>query len=181
VRADKYNSETGEKEFPMAFNGFANFGDIKGESTDKDHKDWVTILQFNHAITQPASVTQKSAGGRSAEEVDHSEFSMVKLLDAATPKLHEAACKGTHIPKVTVELWRSGGDKPVKYMEYEFKEVLISGVISNGDSSGAAQFPTETVKLTYGSIQWTYTKQKPDGTAAGNVAANWNVAQGASA
>ena len=27
-----------------------------------------------------------------------------------------AACKGTHIPKVTVELWRSGGDKPVKYL-----------------------------------------------------------------
>ena len=26
-----------------AFNAFANFGDIKGESTDKDHKDWVTI------------------------------------------------------------------------------------------------------------------------------------------
>ena len=24
--------------------GGANFGDIKGESTDKDHKDWVMIL-----------------------------------------------------------------------------------------------------------------------------------------
>ena len=24
-----------------AFNAFANFRDIKGESTDKDHKDWV--------------------------------------------------------------------------------------------------------------------------------------------
>jgi hypothetical protein len=23
--------------------------------------------------------------------------------------------KSTHIPQVTVELWRSGGDKPVKY------------------------------------------------------------------
>ena len=23
---------------------FANLGDIKGESTDKDHKDWITIL-----------------------------------------------------------------------------------------------------------------------------------------
>jgi len=24
-----------------AFNAFVNFGDIKGESTDKDHRDWV--------------------------------------------------------------------------------------------------------------------------------------------
>jgi type VI protein secretion system component Hcp len=27
--------------------------------------------------------------------------------DAATPKLYEAACKGTHIPEVTIELWRT--------------------------------------------------------------------------
>jgi hypothetical protein len=30
------------------FNGFANFGDIKGESTDKDHKDWIEILSYSH-------------------------------------------------------------------------------------------------------------------------------------
>lgn len=165
----------------MAFNAFANFGDIKGESTDKEHKDWITLLAYNHAVAQPPSVTQKSAGGRSAEEVDHSEFTIVKLVDAATPKLYEAACKGTHIPEVVIELWRAGGDKPVKYMEFKLKEVLISGVIHNGDPTGSAQFPTETIKLTYGAIEWTYTKQKPDGTAAGNVAAKWSVAQGAAA
>jgi len=30
----------------MAFNAFANFGDIKGECTDKDHKDWVMITSY---------------------------------------------------------------------------------------------------------------------------------------
>ena len=34
----------------MGFNSFANFGDIKGESTDKDHKDWVMILKYDHAV-----------------------------------------------------------------------------------------------------------------------------------
>src|SRR5215510_12268107 len=164
----------------MAFNCFANFGDIKGESTDKDHKDWVMVLKYDHAVTQPPSISQKTAGGRGAEEVDHSEFSIVKLLDAATPKLYESACKGTHLPEVVIELWRAGGD-PVKYMEFKLKEVLISGVIHNGDPQGAHQFPTETIKMTYGAIEWTYTKQKPDGTAAGNVAAKWNVSQGAAA
>ena len=101
------------------------------------------------------------------------------MLDAATPKLYEAACKGTHIPEVTVEIWRAGGDKPVKYMEYKLKEVLVSGVISNGDPTNSAGFPTETIMLTYGAIEFTYTKQKPDGTAAGNVATKWSVSQGA--
>ena len=40
---DELNKATGGE-----FNGFVNFGDIKGESTDKDHKDWVTILKFDH-------------------------------------------------------------------------------------------------------------------------------------
>jgi type VI secretion system secreted protein Hcp len=164
----------------MAFNAFINFGDIKGESTDKDHKDWVMVQSFAQSVTQPASVTQKSAGGRSAEAVQHSEFIIVKLLDAATPKLFEAACKGTHIPEVTLECWRAGGN-PVKYYEVKLKEVLISGITSDGNPAGSQQFPTEEVKLTYGAIQWTYTKQKPDGSAGGNIAAKWNVAQGAAA
>jgi len=164
----------------MAFNAFANFGDIKGECTDKDHKDWVLITQFDHEVIQPASVTQKTAGGRTAEAVQHSEFKIVKLLDAATPKLLEAACKGTHLPEVVIECWRAGGD-PVKYYEVKLKEVLISGVIANGSPKGDQGFPTETVKMTYGAIEWTYTKQKPDGSAAGQVAAKWSMAEGAAA
>jgi len=164
----------------MAFNAFVNFGDIKGESTDKEHKDWVMIQSYSHDIAQPPSVTQKTAGGRSAEAVTHSEYKVVKLLDAATPKLFEACCKGTHIPEVTIELVRAGGD-PLKYMTTKLKEVMISGISHNGDPTGDAQFPTETISMTYGAIEHTYTKQKPDGSAAGQVAAKWNVAQGVAA
>ena len=164
----------------MAFDAFMNLGDIKGECTDKNHKDWIMISSFDHEITQPPSVTQKTAGGRTAEAVQHSEFTVVKLLDSATPKIHEAACKGTHIPEVTIECRRAGGD-PLKYYEIKLKEVLISGVTTNGNPKGDQGFPTETVQMTYGAIEWTYTKQKPDGTAGGNIAAKWNLAQGAAA
>ena len=27
------------------------------------------------------------------------------LIDKASPKLHEAACKGTHLPEVVIEVW----------------------------------------------------------------------------
>jgi type VI secretion system secreted protein Hcp len=159
----------------MAFNGFANFGDIKGESTDKDHKDWVAVLGFDHGVTRRLS--SGSAGARGAEAADHSEFTIVKLLDAATPKLYEAACKGTHLPEVVIELWRAGGTNPLKYMEFKLKEVLVSGVIGAGDPAGPSGFPTETIKMTYGAIEWTYTKQKPDGSPAGNVSTKWSVAR----
>jgi hypothetical protein len=37
-----------------AFNGFANFGDIKGESTDDRHTDLVAVMK----TTRPAPTTQ---------------------------------------------------------------------------------------------------------------------------
>ena len=162
------------------FNAFANFGDIKGESTDKDHKDWVVITKYEHEITQPASVTQKTAGGRSAEAVEFSEFKIYKMVDAASPKLYEACCKGTHIKEVVIELWRAGGD-PLKYFEIKLKEVLVSGVNQIGDPRGDSKFPMEIVEMTFGAVEWTYTKQKPDGSAGGNVAAKWSVTKGAAA
>src|SRR6516164_11618632 len=137
----------------MAFNAFANFGDIKGECTDKDHKDWVMITSYKQSVTQPPSVTQKTAGGRSAEAATFSEFSITKLMDAATPKLFEAACKGTHLKEVDIELLRAGGDSAVKHMVIKLKEVLISGVIHDADPKGDSQFPSETINMTYGAIE----------------------------
>jgi type VI secretion system secreted protein Hcp len=162
------------------FNAFANFGDIKGECTDDKHKDWVMLLGFSHEVKQPASISQKTAGGRSAEEVQHGEFTLAKLTDAATPKLYEAACTGTHLPEVVIEVVRAGGD-PLVYYKVALKQVLISGVVHDGNPSGDAQFPSELVKMTYGAIEWTYTKQKPDGTAGGNIAAKWSLEKGVAA
>jgi type VI secretion system secreted protein Hcp len=163
------------------FNAFVNFGDIKGECTEKDHKDWVAAIKVEFKVRQPPSTTQQTAGGRSAEAVEFSEFVIQKLVDKASPKLFEAACKGTHIPEVTIDYTRAGGDAPVKYLEIKLKEVLISGLEHVGDPKGVHQFPMEDVKMTFGAIEKTYTQQKPDGKAGGNVAAKWNVSQGAAA
>lgn len=58
---EKENKETKElspEDLSKAVGGTLSFGDIKGESTEKDHKDWVTILTFDHAITQPPPPTK---------------------------------------------------------------------------------------------------------------------------
>ena len=36
-----------------AFNAFANFGDIKGKSTDKDHKDWIALNSLIATAARP--------------------------------------------------------------------------------------------------------------------------------
>jgi hypothetical protein len=47
--------------------------------------------------------------------------------------------------------------------------VLLTGAVSEpGGSSNSGDAPTETVSFTYGSIEWTYTQQKPDGSSSGS-------------
>jgi len=159
----------------MSFNAFVNFGDIKGESTDKDHKDWVTMTGYEQGVAVP----QHAAAARASTTPQLSEFKIHKLVDAASPKLYEACCKGTHLPNVTIELYKTGKDRPVKFLSFTMKDVLISSVTA--DAKDESQFPSEVVNLTFGAIEWTYTKLKPDGTAAGDVTAKWDLNRNAPA
>ncbi|WP_334159387.1 Hcp family type VI secretion system effector [Oryzomicrobium sp.] len=157
----------------MAFDAFLKIDGIPGESTDDKHKDWIEIAHFDHKMDQPASATASSAGGATAERVNHGTFNIVHLLDKASPKIYEACCTGKHINDVTLELCRAGGDK-VKYMEVKLEQVLISKVESHGTS--AEGFPNEAVSFSYGKIKWIYTQQKrADGAGGGNVSAGWDL------
>ncbi len=157
------------------FDTFIKIDGIPGESTDEKHKDWIEVLSFNHAITQPASATASSAGGASAERCEHSDFSIVKYVDKASPKLYEACSNGKHLKDITLEMCRASGDK-MKYMEVKLEQVLVSHVAPAGSAKGADNFPTESVSFNYGKIKWTYTQQKrADGSGGGNVTGGWDL------
>ena len=158
----------------MAFDVFAKFDGIPGESTDNAHQDWIEIVAFDHRIHQPASATASSAGGASAERCEHADFVVTKLLDKASPKLYEACCTGQHVGELLIECCRAGGDK-LKYMEIKLEEVIITDVQPSAHSQGDSSFPTEKIACNYGKIQWTYTQQKrTDGSGGGNVVAGWD-------
>jgi len=157
------------------FDVFIKYDGIEGESTDDKHKGWIEVLSHHHEMRQPTSATVSSQGGATSERVDMGDFTIVKGLDKASPKLYEACCKGTHIPTVTIEMCRAGGDK-LKYMEVKLEQVIVSYVNHDSHSKGTDGIPTETISHNFGKITWTYTQQKrSDGTGGGNVAAVWNL------
>jgi type VI secretion system secreted protein Hcp len=163
-----------EKENDMAFDAFLKIDGIPGESQDNKHKDWIEILSYNHGMTQPTSATASSAGGGTTERVNLHDFSIVKAVDKASPKLYETCCTGKHIANVTLELCRAS-DPKLKYMEVHMEQVIISGVQS-GASKGGDGFPTESVSFNFGKIKWTYTQQKrADGSGGGNVTGGWDL------
>jgi type VI secretion system secreted protein Hcp len=165
----------------MSFDAYIQIKDAPGESTDDKHKDWIEISSYSHHIHQPASATASSAGGATAERVEHGTFDFVHLLDKATPKLFEFCCTGKHLPEVAIELCRAGGDK-FKYMEIKLSAVIVSTISTNASSRGDSNFPTETISLSYGKIEATYFQQKrADGSGGGQVRAGWDLMKNAKA
>ena len=159
----------------MAFDSFVNVDGIPGESTDDAHADWIEILSYSSGVSQTASGSASSGGGASSERADFQDFSIVKTLDKASPKLAVACADGTHIAEVVIELCRAGGDK-VKYMEYKLTDCIVSSFRPGGSSQGGEALPLEEVSFNYGKIEWTYTQQKrADGSGGGNVAAGWDL------
>ena len=159
----------------MAFDAYLKISTIPGESTDDKHKDWIEILSYSHGLSQPTTGGRSSGGSAAAERADHHDFTIVKALDKASPKLALACCNGEHIKEVTLELCRAGKDKQ-KYMEYKMSDVLVSGVRPGGSSGGSETLPLEEVSFNYGKIEWVYTEtDHQTGKPKGSVKAHWDA------
>ena len=133
---------------PASAAWFMKIAGIPGESTDARHPGWIDVQSFS--VRGISSHTLES-GPRASSAALGGPDTLTMTVDKASPNLMKALVKGTHLPEVVIECWKAGGDR-VKYMEFKLKEVLISGVIRGGSSA----FPTETIKMTYGAIEWTY-------------------------
>lgn len=153
----------------MAGNMFLKFEEpeIKGESTDSNHKDQIQVLSWSHSFNQPTKATRSSAGGGTVEQANHSDFSFSKYLDAATDDLLKYCWNGKQISKATLSCYRSDGDnKAILYLEVLFEDIVISNVSLGG---GAGDLPTENISLGYGKITYKYKSQVPDTGDAGGV------------
>ena len=158
----------------MAFDCFLKIDTIPGECTDDKHKEWIEVLSYSHGVSQPSSGSVSSGGARSSERCDHQDFSVVKTLDKASPKLILACCNGQHIPTITIELCRATGDKQ-KYMSYILKDVIISSVRPTGSARGGESLPVEEVTFCYGKIEWTYTEtDHMTGKPKGDIKTQWD-------
>jgi len=159
----------------MAFDSFLKISTIPGESTDAKHKEWIEILSFDTGLSQPPSGSASTGGARTAERVNHHDFSVIKTLDKASAKLSLATSVGEHIPEVTLELCRATGNK-ARYMQYKMTNVLVTSVSQLGSTKGAEVLPREEVRFNYGKIEWIYTvTDHKTGKAKGDAMAHWDV------
>jgi len=155
------------------YDTFLKIDIIDGESTDEKHEGWIEVQSFSHGIEMPVSGI---GTGRLTGASVHQDFSVVKELDKASPKLYLHCCNGQHLNQVIMELCKATGEKQ-KFMEYVFTDVIVSSVRPGGSAQSGEPLPVEEVTLNYGKIEWTYTQFDPEtGLPIGDVAAHWDVA-----
>ena len=106
---------------------------ITGEATASDHSNEIEVLSWSHSFNQPTSATRSSAGGGTVEQANHSDFTFVKYLDAATDDLLKMCWSGKQIGKATFCAYRANGDNtPVKYLEIAMDKVVVSNLSLRG-------------------------------------------------
>lgn len=160
---------------------YINFGAgaIKGDSRDTGHTGQVEATSFSHSIFQPKSATSSTAGGHTAERVEHGEMIFSKDIDFASPALLVACSSGTLIRDVEISFYRAYGGNTAqgaqtrkKYWFIRLKNVIVASVSNSVSGEG---LPGETFSLKYSAIEWSYDELKIDGSNGQKMTKQWNL------
>ncbi|HEX9890070.1 MAG TPA: type VI secretion system tube protein Hcp [Nitriliruptorales bacterium] len=154
---------------------YIKIGDIKGESTDAAHGEWIDLQSVSHSIQRPSG--SNTGATRQRSSATFGDIVCVKQLDKSTPKLMESISSGRNHATTMVELLRDVGSDapPAVYLKIELTNVQITSYDLNG-STGAV--PTESFSLNYEEIKVTYTPYDDTGKAGGKVEYSWKVEEG---
>lgn len=159
----------------MSFEAYLKIEGISGETQSAGYENWIELQDFDVSADQSASTTATSSGGATSGRAYLKDMMVRKLVDNATPKLHEACCSGKHFAKVSIHVFRAGETK-VKYLDIQLEEVILSSfnLVGNGVRSNA--FPSELIGLNYGRIKLVYSKQdRKTGQVAGQITGGWDA------
>lgn len=130
---------------------FLQIDGIKGESTDREHNDWIDIESFSWGLTHTAS--SGGGGGSSTGKVSFSDLAWTQLVDVSTPKFFLNVANGKHIRKVTLDVAAPGGKGvPVTFFQMVFTDTVGSALKINGSGNllaDAAMTSGSTVLLRY--------------------------------
>lgn len=137
---------------------------IKGESAVKGHEDEIQVLSWSWGMNQSGTMHLASGGG--AGKVNVSDMVIAKYVDAASPNLAIACCKGTHFDEAVLTM-RKAGDTPLDYLVITMKNVLITSVQVAGSSGG--DMVSEQISLNFGSFKESYQPQDNKGAKKGGA------------
>ena len=152
---------------------YMKFGDIKGSVTTDGFKDWIELGKFQWGVGRSVNSSSKGSDTREGSEPSVSEVVVSKRMDKASPKLWQDAVGGDFSKDVTISMTTTTMDKVETFVEYQLKEVGLSGYSAG---AGADDAPQESLSLNFSAVTWKYIGR--DSKIAGTPeVVGWDLAQ----
>jgi type VI secretion system secreted protein Hcp len=115
----------------VASAAYMKLGEIKGESIDAQHKEWIEVQSFSWGTSNAGRV---GATAGIATPATPGTLTITKKMDKASPVLMQRCSGSQKAPEVVVHLPSS--QRGQGYMEYVLKDVIISACTqANGQES----------------------------------------------
>lgn len=142
---------------------------VEGESTHKDHKGEIELLAWNWNVTNATTAT--SGGGSGKGKAEPGDLSFNHFYDKASPVIAKKCAQGVHFKEAVITA-RKSGEGQKDFLKITMKEVFITSAAPSGTGGGDI---TESVSMSYGSIDFSYKPQDDKGGLGGEVKFGWNV------
>jgi len=159
----------------MAYDAFLKLGDIKGESTDVNHKEWIKLDSFSWGVTNSGGTV---GGGGSTGKASFQDVHFTSSTQKSSPLVAKACATGEHIPKCELSFIKGESQQGFEFLKFEFQDVLVSSY-QIGGSSGGEDRPTDAFSLSFVKIELDYVPQNADGSAGAPVSFVFDVRQSA--
>ena len=158
---------------------YMKLGDIKGEASDSDHKEWILLDSMSspmfRSVPSGAKDQQITKG-----ETTLGDIAVSRQLDKSSTKLQEACANGTFFKEVEIHFCTTVKNKQEPYLTYKLSDVIVSSYSFHGNSSGSP-LPSEQVTMGYTKAEWTYIVIDPKtGDKKGQVPAKYDPGTGRS-
>ncbi|WP_431280538.1 Hcp family type VI secretion system effector [Humitalea sp. 24SJ18S-53] len=131
---------------------FMKYGDVKGETTQTTHKEWIEVSSFQWGVGRGISSGVGGGSKRESSAPSVSEIVVTKTFDIASPLMLKEAIGGKAVT-VKIELTQTDNSgKHVSFQKYVLSDTLISGysVSSGGDR------PSESISLNFAKFDSEY-------------------------
>jgi type VI secretion system secreted protein Hcp len=124
---------------------FLKLGDIKGETTQLTHKDWIEIQSFQFGVGRGISSGVGGGSKREATAPSVSEITLTKTFDISSPLILKDAIGGK---AVTAKIELTQTDNSGKHVSYQ-KYILTNTLVSGYSISSGGDRPSESLSLNF--------------------------------
>ena len=146
---------------------FLKYGDIKGETTQLTHKEWIEVNSFQFGVGRGISSGVGGGSKREATAPSVSEITMTKTMDISSPLLLKDAVGGK---AVTAKIELTQTDNSGKHVSFQ-KYILTNALISGYSLSSGGDRPSESLSINFTKIDSEYLdiNDKFEGKTTGHV------------